>query len=325
MRLAVIGTGKIVADFLPFAADVPGLTLAAIYGRSDSIDKLRVLAAAYGVSNVHTDYEACLADSTADTVWIALPNALHFDFAYRALMAGKHVICEKPFVLHAEELATLRSVAAQHRLILVEAITNQYLTNTDRMRERLPSLGELRLVQCEFSQYSSRYDAFRRGAVLPSFDPAMGGGALMDLGIYAIHLIVGLLGRPHDVTYVAHIENGIDTSGVALLRYNSATAVCICAKDSAGPSRTKFQGTDGALIMDSTPNEMASFTVQLHGSKPQHVADNSSPHRMVEEFSAFVQMVDNLDLAERDRRLVHSEVVLDVAVSALASAGITLG
>ena len=219
VRLAIAGAGQIVADFLPYAADVPGLTLAAIFGNPRRYDKLRALATAYDIGTVHTDYDACLADPHVDTIWVALPNALHFEYSHRALLAGKHVVCEKPFVLRVDELAELRRVATERGLILVEAISNQYLTNVRAMREHLAELGDLRLVQCEYSQYSSRYDAFREGTVLPAFDPAMGGGALMDLGIYALHLVVGLLGRPEDVTYVAHVERGVDTSGVAVLRY----------------------------------------------------------------------------------------------------------
>ncbi|KQP73229.1 oxidoreductase [Microbacterium sp. Leaf288] len=325
MRVAIVGAGKIVADFLPHAADVPGLTLAAIFGNATSRDKLHALAAAYRIGTVYTQYDECLADPHIDTVWIALPNALHFEFSRRALLAGKHVICEKPFVLRADQLVELQTVATERGLILVEAISNQYLTNVERMRQHLPALGALRIVQCEYSQYSSRYDAFREGTVLPAFDPAMGGGALMDLGIYALHLVVGLLGRPQEVTYAAHVERGVDTSGVAVLRYNDATAVCVCAKDSPGPSRTKLQGTDGVIVVEGTPNEVPSIELRLRGAESRLITDNLHSHRMVEEFRAFVRMVDHADLAERDRRLDHSQIVLDVATSALASAGINLG
>lgn len=325
MRLAVVGAGQIVADFLPHAADVPGLTLSAIVGNDRSRDKLDRIAAAAGIPRVYTDYDECLADPDVDTVWIALPNALHFEYARRALLAGTHVVCEKPFVLRTAELEELRALAADRGLVLVEAISNQYLSNVERMREHLPSLGSLRLVQCEYSQYSSRYDAFRQGTVLPAFDPAMGGGALMDLGIYALHLVVGLLGRPDDVAYYAHVERGVDTSGVAVLRYGDATAVCVCAKDSPGPSRTKVQGTEGAMIVHGAPNEVPVLEVHRRGAEPVRIAENAHPHRMVEEFRAFVRMVAERDLVERDRRLDHSALVLDVATAALASAGIRLG
>ncbi|THE08037.1 Gfo/Idh/MocA family protein [Microbacterium oleivorans] len=325
MRLAVVGAGKIVAEFLPHARDIAGLAVAAVVGRESSRDTTEALAASHGIPLVFTDLDDCLADGDIDTVWVAVPNVLHADVARRSLLAGKHVICEKPFVLRTEELAELRALAAERDLILVEAISNQYLANVAWMRENLPRLGELRLVQCEYSQYSSRYDAFREGTVLPAFDPAAGGGALMDLGVYALHLVIGLLGAPKTVSYTPRMERGVDTSGVAVLGYDGLSAVCVAAKDSPGPCRTKIQGTEGVMVFDGPPNEIPAVELQLRDGTRERVALDDDPHRMTAEFRAFVRMVDERNLAERDRRLDHSAAVLDTAVRALASAGIRLG
>jgi len=325
VQLAVVGAGKIVAEFLPHASGIPGLTVAAIVGREASREKLDDLAAAHGIPLVFTDLEECLADGRIDTVWVAVPNVLHADVARRALLAGKHVICEKPFVLRTDDLAELHSLAAERGLILVEAINNQYLASVEWMRENLPRLGELRLVQCEYSQYSSRYDAFRAGTVAPAFDPAAGGGALMDLGIYTLHLVVGLLGAPDTVAYTPRWERGVDTSGVAVLGYGDLTAVCVCAKDSPGPSRTKIQGVDGVMVFEGPPNEIPAVEVQLRDGSSERLTFDDEPHRMLAEFRAFVRMIDEHDVAERDRRLDHSAAVLDTAVRALESAGIRLG
>ncbi|MEU2205072.1 Gfo/Idh/MocA family oxidoreductase [Microbacterium oleivorans] len=325
MRLAVVGAGKIVAEFLPHARQIPGVTLAAIVGTERSRAKLEQTAVTHGIPSVFTDLDACLADPAVDTVWVAVPNVLHADVARRALLAGKHVVCEKPFVLRAEDLAELRALAEERGLILVEAISTQYLANVEWMRRNLGRLGDLRLVQCEYSQYSSRYDAFRAGDVAPAFDPAAGGGALMDLGIYALHLVVGLVGAPDSVVYTPRMERGVDTSGVAVLGYPDLTAVCVAAKDSPGPSRTKIQGTQGVMIVDGPPNEIAAVELLLRDGTSERIALDDDPHRMTAEFRAFVRMIAERDLAERDRRLDHSAAVLDVALRAVASAGLRLG
>ena len=325
MRLAVLGSGMIVADLLSVSAAIPGLKLAAIFGRSPDVPRMEQLAAQYGIPRVYTDYEQCLADVEVDAVYIGLPNSLHAEYARGALLAGKHVICEKPFTLAVGELLELRALAGQRRLVLVEAITTQYLSNYRSIRQRLGELGELKLIQCEYSQYSSRYPAFRAGQLLPAFDPAMGGGALMDLGIYTLHFVAGLLGRPQSITYTANLDRGVDTSGVAVLDYETCTAVCVCAKDSAGPIRTKIQGTDGTIVMPGPPNVCDSYTIQRQGHDEEAVDVKVHPHRMVEEFRAFERMIQQLDLAERDSRLDHSQLVLDLATEALASAGIRLG
>ncbi len=325
MKLAVLGSGQIVADFLPHASAVPGLELAAIWGRPASREHLERLRDAFGIGAVFVDLDACLADSGIDTVWVAVPNSLHMEVARAALLAGKHVICEKPFVLAEGELAELRALAAERGLILVEAITTAYLSNYRWIRENLGKVGELRLIQCDYSQYSSRYDAFRAGTVLPAFDPAMGGGALMDIGIYTLHFVVGLLGDPRSVTYTPNLERGVDTSGVVVLEYDTCTAVCVCAKDSDGPIRTKIQGTDGSIVVNGPPNVMASVELRRRGSDPVAVDLSAHPHRMVEEFREFERMIRDLDLSARDARLDHSQLVLSVATRALASAGLRLG
>lgn len=322
MRLAVVGSGMIVRDFLQVAADVPGLELAAIVGRASSRATLEDLAGRYAIPSVHVDYDECLADPGVDTVWVALPNALHADYSRRALLAGKHVICEKPFVLSLDELDELRALATERGLILVEAITTRDLANFRLLAEQLPEVGSVRLVTCEYTQRSSRYDAFRAGELPAAFDPAMGGGALLDIGIYTLHLVVGLLGRPRSVTYTANIERGVDTSGVVVLDYGTTTAVCVCAKDSGAPAPTLVLGDEGSLVMAGAPNVCGPVTATLLGADPVTEDRQVHPHRMVEEFRAFERMIREHDLAERDTRLDHSRAVLEVAVAALASAGL---
>ena len=205
MKLAILGSGMMVRDFLSIAAEVPGIRLRSIFGLEAVRGELDALQAQHAIEAVHTDYDACLADPEVDTVYVGLPNRLHFEFALRALQAGKHVICEKPFTVSLAEFDQLRAEAETRGLVLVEAITTQHLANYRAIKQRLPQLGQLKLIESNYSQYSSRFDAFRRGEVLPAFDPKMGGGALMDIGIYNVHLIVGLLGRPQAVAYSANI------------------------------------------------------------------------------------------------------------------------
>ena len=121
-------------------------------------------------------------------------------------------------------------------------------------RELLPRIGRVKLVQCNFSQYSSRYDAFCKGETPPVFDPNCAGGALMDLGVYNVSYIVGLFGEPNQVKYTANIERSIDTSGILTMEYSGFRAVSIAAKDCAAPARYVIQGTKGYILQKSTAN-----------------------------------------------------------------------
>lgn len=325
MRLAVAGSGMIVRDFLPVARDVPGLELAAIVGRPASRSTLERLRAEFGIGAVYVDYDECLADPGVDTVWIAVPNFLHFDYARRALSAGKHVICEKPFVMAVSELVALRELAKDRGLILVEAVTTLYLSNYRFIRDTLPRVGTVRLVQCEYSQLSSRYPAFERGELPAAFDPAMGGGALLDIGVYALHFVVGLLGAPRSVRYTPTVRRGVDTSGVIVLDYDGCVAVCVCAKDSGGANRSKIQGAAGTIVLDGPPNTCPSVTVDIGPDDAVTIDRSVHPHRMVEEFRAFERMIRDRDLAARDAALEHSRLVLELATQARRSAGLVLG
>ena len=104
MKLALLGTGMIVSEVLPVLRDIDGIELVAILSTPRSIEKARSLAAEYGLSQATSHYEDILANPQVDTVYVGTPNHTHYDYAKQALLAGKHVICEKPFTLLAEEL-----------------------------------------------------------------------------------------------------------------------------------------------------------------------------------------------------------------------------
>lgn len=322
MRLAIVGTGKIVAEFLSFAPALDGVELVAIYGRS--LEKATALQASAGIAAAYDDYDQCLADPAVDTVYVAVPNQLHYEFSRRALLAGKNVICEKPFTTAMADFDELCRLADERGLILVEAISNQYQANYRAIAEHLSSLGRIRLVQTDYCQYSSRYDDFRKGVVQPAFDPAAGGGALMDIGIYNVHFVVGLFGAPRRARYVANIERGIDTSGVLLLEYDDFTAVCVGAKDSSSPARQVIQGDDATFQLDAIPSECGPWTITDRRGDRVRVAEPLAAHRLLEEFVAFERMIREHDLGGRDRALAHSRTVLTIVLQALADVGIRL-
>ena len=122
-----------------------------------SLDKAEALAKQYGLSQATSDYEAILSNPEVDTIYVGTPNHTHYDYAKKALLAGKHVICEKPFTLHLEEFEELAKLAQEKELLLMEAITNQYLANFTAIKEALSDIGDVKIVNINYSQYSSRY------------------------------------------------------------------------------------------------------------------------------------------------------------------------
>ena len=321
MKLALLGTGMIVTEVLPVIQEIDGIELVAILSTPRSIEKARSLAVKYGLPQATSNYEDILRNPQVDTVYVGTPNHTHYDYAKRALLAGKHVICEKPFTLWAAELEELASMAAERNLFLLEAITNQYLGNFHFIKENLEKLGEIKIVSCNYSQYSSRYDAFKRGEIAPAFNPEMGGGALRDLNIYNIHLVVGLFGQPKSVQYLANIERGIDTSGILVMDYGHFKCVCIGAKDCGAEIKSTIQGDKGSISVLGSTGGMPAISLNLNGQEGQDLDMNRPLHRMYDEFVAFEAMISSQDYARAQEALAHSRAVMQVLDQAVKSMG----
>ncbi|MGF1399718.1 Gfo/Idh/MocA family protein [Streptococcus infantarius] len=319
MKLAILGTGKIVDEVLPVLKEINGIELSAILSTPRSLEKAQKLVEIYGISQASSDYDSILANPDVDTVYVALPNHLHYDYAKKALLAGKHVICEKPFTLTLAEFEDLAKIAEQKNRILLEAITNQYLGNFASIKANLAKLGDIKIVECNYSQYSSRYDAFKRGEIAPAFDPAKGGGALRDLNIYNIHLVVGLFGKPERVQYLANMERGVDTSGILIMDYGNFKAACIGAKDCSADIKSTIQGNKGSIAVLGPTNSMPELSLSLNGQSMTMINENSLNHRMHDEFVAFQAIIEHEDMTATKLALDHSHLVMEVLDQAVNS------
>ena len=127
VRLGTIGSGTIVHSVLDGVRKTDGIRLAAVYSRTQN--KAEKLAAEYGAEKTYTDMEDFLADETVNCVYVATPNLLHYEQVKRALCAGKHVLCEKPFVTRAEQAEELFALAEKRKLFLYEATPTMFLPN----------------------------------------------------------------------------------------------------------------------------------------------------------------------------------------------------
>ena len=320
MKLGIVGSGKIVQEFLPWLASCRAFEVAALCSTQRSADKAAALCAQYGVPLHVTDYSQLLA--AVDVVYIALPNLLHTSYAKAALEAGRHVIVEKPLAPCASEAAALSALAHRKGCFLFEAVTTQYLENYQKIRELLPRIGSVKLVHCNFSQYSSRYDGFCAGQTAPVFDPQQAGGALMDLGVYNVSYIVGLFGEPQQVHYAANLERGIDTSGILTMDYRSFKAVSIAAKDCAAPPRYVIQGTRGYLLQKSTANFCGPVTLHLNDGREEHFSLNGKRPRCAAEFEVIAHAIATGDQELCSGMLETSLAVSRVLTAARQTAGI---
>lgn len=321
MKLGIIGSGMIVKEFLEIIPYLKGVELRGIYGRKSSEEKLKKIKNENNIKEIFYDYEKLLK-SDIDTVYIALPNNLHFEFSKKALEANKNVIVEKPITSNYTEAKILSNLARERRLFIFEAITTEYLPNYLKIKELIPKLGEIKIVQCNYSQYSSRYSSFKEGRVLPAFNPEFSGGALVDINIYNIHYVVGLFGRPKNIEYYPNIERKIDTSGILILDYDKFKCVCIGAKDCKAPISNNIQGDNGCIYIDTPVNSCENFKVIMNDGTTTVFNENKYNNRMVSEFIEFVNIINNNDLERCYKMLDHSLIVSEVQTIARKKAGI---
>ena len=309
MNLGIVGAGMIVKDFLSFTHELPEIKLEAIVARN--IENLKNLQNTYNIKQIYTDLDECLSSPSIDTIYVAVPNNLHYLVAKKALEAGKNVICEKPFTLNYHETVELFELAESKNLILIEAITNQYLPNYLEIKENLSQIGNIRLVECNFSQLSSRYEAFKKGIIAPVFDKNQGGGVLGDLNIYNIHFVVGLFGAPKNSEYYPNIVREVDTSGILILEYDEFKVVCIAAKDTYNNSYANIQGDKGLIKVIGTLNEVPNYIIK-NNEVEMKVNKNIHKHRMYSEFKKFIDVIDNKDFYFMQKQKKHSLAVMEI-------------
>ena len=304
MKLGIIGTGWIVKDFLPELTNMEGLEIVSIMGSPQGFEKAQVLSEQYKIPNAVHDLDELCA-SGIDTVYVAVPNNLHFMYCRKALEKGMNVIVEKPMTDNAGEAENLAVLARKKKLFLFEAITTAYMTGYQKIREWIPLIGEVKLVQSRFCQYSSRYDNFKKGIIAPAFDPKKSGGALMDLNLYNIHYVMGIFGKPESISYYPNMERNIDTSGVLMM-------------DCGGV----IQGTKGFIVSEQKPNVVGKVTLQLRDGTTKVCEEPYEDRRMIPEFTQFIRVVKEKDYDFCYSRLQSSLEVNEVLNRARIQAGI---
>lgn len=322
MNIGVMGHGPIVERCLDAISNVDGAKAIAIYNRPSSSKEGKRLAQQFHLSKAYTDFDAFLQDKEIDTIYIALPNSLHYEYALKVLKAGKNAIVEKPFTSTIKEANHLVNVAKEKKLFLFEAITTYHNPNVKALKERLKDIGELALVHTNYSQYSSRYDLLLNGEWPNIFHPAFSGGAFMDINIYNIHFLVTLFGEPKDITYYPRLfEDKIDTSGIAILQYPNFPCSAIGAKDSASEGYAYIQGKLGTLIVNGPVNECSSVTIKI-GDTEETINLQPYDNRLIYEMEDFTRVIKEKDYSTCEEWLKHTCSVVRTVEKARKSAGI---
>lgn len=303
MKVGTIGSGMIVDRMIEAMKLTDEISVEAVYSRT--MERAVEYAHKHAVKKAYDDLDDMFADPSIDTVYVASPNSLHYAQSKRALEAGKHVICEKPFAPSVDQANELFALARQKGVYIFEAITTIHVPNFKIVKEHLKDIGEIKMVQCNFSQYSSRYGKYKEHIVTNVFDPAFNGGALMDINVYCLHFVTGLFGEPISSRYIANKGyNGIDTSGVVIMEYPGMLAICTGAKDSSSPNHAIVQGDKGTLRVYGSSCGVCAHVEYLPtkgdmiGKKDADLSQNigvDQKSHMTYECETFLSVIENQD------------------------------
>ena len=252
MRFGTIGTNFISREFRKAGEKLESFSLAAVYSRTT--ESARAFAGSETIVCL-TDLRELADCEGVDAVYVASPNKFHHPQAEMMLKAGKHVLLEKPACPSAEEFSSLMALAREKGVVLLEGMRPAFMPGFELLKEAVAKVGTVRRVSFTYCQYSSRYDAYKRGVVENAFNPALCNGALMDIGVYCVHALVALFGLPETVMAAANrLDNGLDSQGSALCLYPGMVADLSWSKIADHRRANEIQGEEGTLLIDSITN-----------------------------------------------------------------------
>ena len=245
LRWGILGTGWIARQMTTDLA-IHGSPVTAVGSRTQS--KADAYAAEFGIANAYGSYEALVADPDVDVVYVATPHPSHVADATLALDAGKHVLLEKPYTINAAEARVVADLAHDRGLVVLEAMWTRWMPHMIRLREIIAAgtLGDVRTVLVDHDQKLSQDPAHRLQ------NPELGGGALLDLGIYPISFAWDVLGAPATVHAISSpTATGVDRQTAILFGYGDGQqAVMHTALDTLGPNKAAVIGTDARVEID---------------------------------------------------------------------------
>jgi len=282
IRWGILGTGRIARDFAEGLRATPDAVLAAVGSRS--IDSAQAFARDFDVPLALGAYEALVDAPDIDIVYIATPHPMHAANTLLALRAGKAVLCEKPFAMNRREAGEMVALARAKRLFLMEAMWTRFMPSLAAVQRVIASgeIGSVTQVHADFGFVATQDPAHRVN------DPLLGGGALLDLGIYPLSIACALLGRVETVQAQAIMgDTGVDLTTAFTMRHAGGTlSVCSCSLRARGPGELIVSGTLGSVRMHRMFHMTESVTVDLLDGTTRSIATpwlgNGYTHEAIE-------------------------------------------
>ena len=259
IRWGILGTGRIARDFAAGLRDTPDAVLAAVGSRTQA--SAQAFADDVGAPAAYGSYEELAQANDVDIIYIATPHTLHAENAIVALRGGKAVLCEKPFALNRREAGEVVALARAKGLFLMEAMWTRFMPALSEVKRIIASgeIGSVTQVHADFG-FAATHDPEHRVNNL-----ALGGGALLDLGIYPLSIACALLGKVESVQAQAIMgETGVDLSTAFTMKHAGGTlSICSCSLRARAPGELTVSGTRGSVRMERMFHMAERVTVDL--------------------------------------------------------------
>lgn len=262
IRWGILSTGTIAKNFAETAKKMADVKITAVASRSKK--SAESFGYRYGIANRHDSYEALAADPDVDIVYIATPHSRHYEDVKLMIEHGKHVLCEKSFTVDAAEAEALYAMAKEKGVFLMEAFWTKFCPiyrDVERVL-RSGAIGEIRAVTAQYG--------YTTGREARKFDPALAGGTLLDIGVYAIGFACMMLGYKMDEIKSRLIMNSVGTDAIdaITMKKGDAIAQLTCAIGAYIPLHGAVYGTKGYIDIPDFKNPQK-VTVFYEGRSPQ--------------------------------------------------------
>lgn len=259
IKWGIIGLGKIANKFAKDLLEVKDAELYAVASRN--INKAKAFKDEYSAHKAYGSYDELMDDKDVDVVYVATPHVLHHSISIACMKKGIAVLCEKPFAMNTEEVKEMIQTAREKNVFLMEAMWTQFLPHFEYMLKEINSgkMGKIKSVKADFG-FAADFDVTKR-----LFNKSLGGGSLLDIGIYPVFLAYSLLGKPDKIEAEAEFaDTGVDSSCKIKFQYeNGATALLESTIVEKTPTTAEIELEKGKVFINSRFHEPSSLKIEL--------------------------------------------------------------
>lgn len=319
IKWGIIGLGKIAQKFVNDLLLLDTIELEAVASRD--LTKAEAFAETYHSKKFYGSYEALFQDKFVDIVYIATPHNSHAQLTVLALENKKAVLCEKPFAMNQKQVFKMIEASKDNNVFLMEALWTRFLPAIKKIKSTVENgeIDEVKYVNADFSFYAN-------SSIQRIYNKELGGGSILDIGIYPIFLAYLILGMPDKIIAKAHyFESGADSQVSIIFDYKNSQAILFSSFNSNSKRIAKISGTLGEIIIDSPWNEANSFSLIKDGNEEnisipktgkgyvhQIVECNSCLHENLTESSLWshqnsIELITLLDAVRKEIGLIYAE------------------